>query len=287
MIDLAERALSEADRLGDRLTAIAGGLEGIFSRVEQWEPVSPRAGERLILLVSDVHTNPAGLELVQSVAGSFNVDFVIDAGDLTDWGTTFEARLLRDIGRIPVPYVLIPGNHDSLQFLAQMEALANVQVLWLGEIEVAGVRIAGVADPSAYRSSPTVALSSELRATAGELSTLVDGLPAPPDIIVAHHPNVIAAIGEKAPLLISGHTHRPWIRRLGNSVWLNPGTTGAAGIRGLMGDGDVPYTLMLVHLNRDEQGRWLPIAVDQVQVSNFRTGFALERHVLLSTRVMQ
>lgn len=285
MIDLAERALVEANLLGERLAAIAGGLQAIFSRVEQWEPVAVKAGERLVLLASDVHSNPAGLELIRSVAQSFDVDFIIDSGDLTDWGTVFEANLLRDIAQMPAPYVLVPGNHESLPFLAQMEALPNITVLWLGDLEVAGVTIAGIADPSAYNSSPRVAPASELQRAAGDLVAVVDGLPLGPDIIVAHNPDVIAAVGGRAPLLVSGHTHRDWIRRVNSSTWLNPGTTGAAGIRGLLGDGEVPYSLMLVHLSRDGEGGWQPVVVDRIQVSNFTTGFTLERHVLSSSKV--
>ncbi|HEY8448877.1 MAG TPA: metallophosphoesterase family protein [Bacillota bacterium] len=281
MIGLAERALVEADRLGDRLATIAESLQEVFARIEQLEPVGARPGQRSLVIVSDIHNNLAALEFTAGIVDAFQAELVIDAGDLTDWGTVFEARLLDGIERIPVPYVLVPGNHESPALLARLEALSNVRILWIGEIDVNGLHIAGMADPAAYLTSPAVS-AGDLRDAAAELRLFLEGLAAPPDVLVVHNPALVATLParltQEIPLLVSGHTHRHWIRRLRQSWWINPGTAGAAGLRGLEGS-RVPYSLMLVHLEQRD-GRWHPIAVDRIQVSNFQTGFSVERHVL-------
>ena len=38
---------------------------------------------------------------------------VLDTGDITDWGSQPENRLITRVGTYDVPYVYIRGNHDS------------------------------------------------------------------------------------------------------------------------------------------------------------------------------
>ncbi len=66
-----------------------------------------------ILHVSDIHLNPLGVEIVRQLATQFQVDAVLDTGDLTSFGSPVEARIGDLIAGIPVPYYLAPGNHDS------------------------------------------------------------------------------------------------------------------------------------------------------------------------------
>ena len=48
------------------------------------------------------------------------MDLVIDTGDLTDYGTAIETGLAGQIKTTKgVPYLFIPGNHDSPEVIQQ------------------------------------------------------------------------------------------------------------------------------------------------------------------------
>ena len=65
-----------------------------------------------LLHISDLHLNPAGFDLVRQVVDQFKVDAVLDTGDITDWGSAPENRLITSVGTFGVPYVYIRGDHD-------------------------------------------------------------------------------------------------------------------------------------------------------------------------------
>ena len=50
---------------------------------------------------------------MRQVTEQFGVDAVLDTGDITDWGSSPENRLIGSVGTLGVPYVYIRGNHDS------------------------------------------------------------------------------------------------------------------------------------------------------------------------------
>lgn len=54
-------------------------------------------------------------DAVEEICERDDIDFVIHAGDLTDWGLRSEFELQRDIlNALDVPYVCLLGNHDCL-----------------------------------------------------------------------------------------------------------------------------------------------------------------------------
>lgn len=54
-------------------------------------------------------------ELVCAINGMDSVDFVINLGDITDFGETKEFVMMRDVlGKLKKPYVCLIGNHDCL-----------------------------------------------------------------------------------------------------------------------------------------------------------------------------
>jgi hypothetical protein len=64
---------------------------------------------------------------------------------------------------------------------------------------------------------------------------------------------------------------------------VNAGTTGEAGIRGLMAQGELPYTMVLLHFNRDGHG-WYASVADVITVNKLDSGFVLERQLLHQPR---
>ncbi|MCR3922446.1 MAG: metallophosphoesterase, partial [Firmicutes bacterium] len=248
-------------------------------QVERLEPLGTVEGELKVAHVSDLHNNPAGMDFVRQVVNTFNVQMVIDTGDITDFGTEVEVGLAQPIEEFGIPYIFIPGNHDSPDVITRMKTLANVTVLEEGQIEVLGLRIAGIADPSSQNSGMVVALEPILDEYADRLQGIIDAEKLPPHIVAAHHPRIASRFLSSVPVILTGHLHQFSIREQGESVIINAGTTGAAGIRGLQTVREIPYSLVLLHFTHSEDGELYLKAADTIRVFQLQSGFSLERQL--------
>ena len=275
---LLEEIIARVASLGEQLQVIAGSIYYLFERLEFLQPLGLVEGERKILHVSDIHNNPAAFDFIEQVVRSFRVDFVVDTGDITDFGSPLEADLAARVGALEVPYIFLPGNHDSPEIMATLEGLPGVFVLERGYIEVADVLVAGTMDPSARSAEMAVAPDVVMDQFARELRDILRVEGVEPDLVAAHHPRIVSAFIGDVPLLLTGHTHSLDISQVEGSVIVNAGTTGAAGIRGLQTAREVPFSVVLLHLNRDaEEGRWQLTAADTIKVFQLQSGFSLSR----------
>ncbi|MEO9200184.1 MAG: metallophosphoesterase, partial [Antricoccus sp.] len=100
-----------------------------------------------VLHVSDIHLNPAGYDLTASLAKQYNVNLIIDTGDIVDWGSQGEAPQLNQIATYGVPYVYVRGNHDSMAIQAKVASEKNAVVLDDTSTTIDGLTIAGTGDP--------------------------------------------------------------------------------------------------------------------------------------------
>jgi predicted phosphodiesterase len=267
MVGLLDTTFSQARRFEAQLPLIASGLYRLFGAIQHLQPLAERQGWRTVMLVSDIHDNPAAYTLMRRLAATFHPDFVLDAGDLTDDGTTFETDpLRREIPSLHLPYLIAPGNHESPTEIAILRRIPGVTILDGQEVVEDGVPIVGIADPSSRNALPTVAPAPVLAAAARRLAADVRAAPIPPTIVVAHNPNVIAPLVGMAPVLFNGHTHTIWVRRVAGGVWLNDGTTGAAGIRGITTEVPVPYSLMILYI-AESGGRQYARAVETIRLT--------------------
>ncbi len=235
-----------------------------------------------VLLVSDLHSNPLGVEFVNEIATTFQVDLVLDAGDLTDLGTSMEAEYGARISSIQVPYVFCPGNHDTPEIIDFVSELDNGVVLDGKVIDVAGIRILGSADPLASSSEvelkDALAWESLIQEQAAALIQTAAETEAKPDLVVVHNPQAAQKLTDDFPLIVYGHTHQQSIMVNNGTIMLNPGTSGAAGLRGLYADQAVPYSAMVLYLT----GEGLPAAVDTIKYEPFSDRFYIERKLLHS-----
>ncbi|MDI3280377.1 MAG: metallophosphoesterase, partial [Bacillota bacterium] len=103
MISLAQRSLRQVDDLGRQLRLLGNNLTALFERANRLGALGAVPGDLRILHVSDIHNNPAALQLVAQVVQNFGADAVIDTGDLTDFGTALEAELPQKIRDLGVP----------------------------------------------------------------------------------------------------------------------------------------------------------------------------------------
>jgi predicted phosphodiesterase len=243
-----------------------------------------------VLHISDLHLNPAAWSVVQTIVKQFDVKFVVDTGDLTDWGSEPEASYVESIAKLKVPYVYIRGNHDSVDTAAAVARQPNAVVLSNSTVTVAGLTIAGVGDP---RFTPDkgkdypVTTDRRLVVDSGAhlaAKIATDGQEI--DLALVHDPVAAEPLAFICPVVLSGHVHRRDVHRLDGppgslpqerTLLMTQGSSGGAGLRGL--ERDKPLPLALTVLYYDAQ-RVLQ-AYDDISVGG--TGLSevsLQRHVV-------
>lgn len=236
-----------------------------------------------ILVVADIHNHIAAVDFVAGMLASYPVRAVVDLGDLTDWGTPIEARIVGEIAALDIPYVFAAGNHETPDVVREMQGVPNVVILD-GEVVIGGVRLFGYPDPSAHRDSPAEGSAEEMEALAGRYEEKAEQLVSGRDgseviVAVAHHPGAVARILDFPGLdiVLTAHTHRLNVQRSqSGALHLDPGSTGAAGVRGLLSHLDMPHTALLMHFSSGPEGTLLR-AVDSVSLSQRRELLTIKR----------
>lgn len=221
-------------------------------------PTDPEIADTIkVLHVSDIHMSPSGFDLMTNLAQQFQVDFVLDTGDMVDWGTPQESVTFSSVGALNVPYVFIRGNHDSLTTQNQLEAYSNVTVLDGDTVEIEGIKIAGVGDP---RFSPdrttynNTSLDEAVEKSALDFKEYLDELDAMPDVVLFHDPASAEILATSTPLILSGHRHQREIVQLDHDTLLMvQGSTGGAGLRGLEGEEPTPLIASVLYFDAETQ----------------------------------
>jgi len=189
------------------------------------------------------------------VTGQFAVDAVLDTGDITDWGSSPENRLINSVGTLGVPYVYIRGNHDSAATAALIAAQPNATVLAGTAVTVAGIGIVGVADPRFTPDKTTgddVTDEEVLVQTGVTLAEVAESLPTRPSIALVHDPRQAGPLDGVVPVVLAGHTHERKVTELEKGTLLMvQGSTGGAGLRGLQGEYPEPLTCTVLYLDRE------------------------------------
>jgi len=282
--EAAGDALRKFDDFSSHLHNLGDNLTQLYGRLEYFNQLGGRAGDFRFLLVSDIHNNVAALDLLAGVAEAFDVSVVIDAGDLGDWGTALEGLLLTRLSGLEIPYILVPGNHESPASLEQIRLIPNIRVLESGWEEVQNVVIIGVADPASRRASPRVATTAERNtmeeqyiALLNQRASLGRGDDTEFTILVGHYLGVLESVARsrQVDLLVAGHEHRLMVERVDGTFMLNPGTTGGAGLRGLQKAGGTPFTMLMLHFSSGE--RTMLEAIDSISVEAATASFRLKR----------
>ena len=275
VINLSEQTVAAIKSMGKQLEVAAVNLHSLAQQLEQIRFSEPADGLR-VLHVSDIHNNPAAFDFIEKAVGTFQIDLIIDTGDLTDYGSSLEAELITRLTALPVPYVFIPGNHDSPQVIETMRQKGAI-VLEGETVEILGLRIFGIADPSA--SGPEVAIASEeyLRSCGREAYRLLLNEEIEPDIVAVHNPLAGEGFSGQVPLILSGHTHRARVT-LESTISINAGTTGAAGVRGLYAPGENPYSMVVLYFDRSEGERQTLVMADLLSVHQNQDSFTLQRY---------
>ncbi len=240
-----------------------------------------RVGDTAILHVSDIHANPIGLEVTQELAREFDVDLVIDTGDISsaelDTGEIsrltgpLDAALARSVGRIGVPYVFVPGNHDSPQLRDRLARQRNVHVLVRDVVDVAGIEILGWADPTFSTRPVAEEIKAEERAAMAR-DVEAEVLSEQPDILAVHDVRLAEESFGDVPIVLAGHTHERDQQEIDSTLVLTVGSTGATGLKSFTVEAQLSYEAEIVYL---DGGR--VVATDYVSLADLGTDFTVER----------
>ncbi|MEW5785340.1 MAG: metallophosphoesterase [Bacillota bacterium] len=275
VVNLSEQTLSAIKTMGEQLEVITANLQDLSRQLEQVQLAEPADGLR-VLHVSDIHNNPAAIDFIEKVIGSFQIDLIIDTGDLTDYGTALETELLSRVAALPVPYLFVPGNHDSPQVIEAMRREGAV-VLEHDLVEIKGLRISGIADPSSDGPSMTTAPDQTL-SRISRAAYLLMAEEAWPDIVAVHHPLMGEPFLGRVPVILSGHTHRAAVNFEKQSALINAGSTGAAGVRGLSAPRENPYSMVVLYFSSGADERQTLVMADLLSVQQYQDSFTLQRY---------
>ncbi len=234
-----------------------------------------------ILHISDVHANPVGLEIAAELAREFDVAAVVDTGDLAssvlDTGEIVRLaqpldRLMVDlIENVEVPYLFVPGNHDSPQLRRAVGRADNATVVHDETVPIAGIDILGWADPT-YSTEPIPeSEKSETRATFSD-EVRVAVARDQPDVVAVHDAVLAREAVGSVPLVISGHLHRRVVEERDGTRLLTVGSAGATGVETLTVEADLLYEAEVLHFEGDTL-----VAVDYLTLRGLGDDFTLER----------
>jgi predicted MPP superfamily phosphohydrolase len=265
-----------------QLAKIVTNVSRLYDVTSTLPAFAPSTSTLRVLFVSDLHINPGSWDVIRSVTKQFDVDFIVDTGDISDHGTAAENAYVQPIGTLGVPYVFVRGNHDSLITEDAIRKLPNAIVLDNQVREVDGLRLAGIGDP---RFTPDKDLrdqsaSISVKVTGESLASLIRGQPAgaPVDIAMMHDPEGVAEVDGTVPLALAGHFHRRFQEELPfKTLLFVQGTTGAAGLRGLEGEKPAPSTASVLYFDRATRAlqAWDDITLGGLGL----TSVSIERHL--------
>lgn len=279
LVGPVETALDRVSQFRGELRRIVSGASRVFAGIEGNPFVDE--DEVRVLHISDIHLSPLGLEFAQRVADAFDVDFVVDTGDLTSFGTPAEDVIASFVPQFGRPYVFVRGNHDSLGLQAAMARVPNAIVLDGTTAEVEGIVIYGVGDvlfTPDQESSPTEEEQAALFEAASErlLGDLL-ALPEPPDLVAVHNDREALTAAGRVPLVIAGHDHVPSARVMEGTLFLRIGTTGGSGAGVFAEEGGIPLSAQILHFDPADGSL---IAYDLIEQSPETGNVTLTRYLV-------
>jgi predicted phosphodiesterase len=250
----AKTIVRRFDTYRAQLAQIVGNVSRLYSATSALPIYEPDPTTIRVLHVSDIHLSPVAWSIIRSVAEQFQVQLIIDSGDLTDHGSGPEEKFVTEIEKLKIPYVFVRGNHDSGAIQQAVAEQKNATVLTGNMKEVGGLRIWGAGDP---RFTPDKTTRDDdigagaLTQQGQLLATSLHNSGLTPDIVVIHDPNQARAFNGTAPLVLSGHSHKRATHLLsaGTRLFVQ-GSTGGAGLRGLEHEQPTPIELSVLYFNR-------------------------------------
>jgi predicted MPP superfamily phosphohydrolase len=298
----ARRIADNYGRYADQLSQLVGNVSRIYTTVSKLPVYEPAANTTRILHVSDLHLNPSAWGLIRTVVQNFDIDAVVDTGDIVDWGSSAEETYVSAIAGVKVPYIYVRGNHDSAAIQAAIARQRNAIVLDDTITTVGGVTIAGIGDPqfTPDKSAPT-GVDTSLPASGERLASTIRTSGHRVDIAMVHDPAMAPPLSGVVPLVLAGHLHKREVSMLPTPVppdgaaspepspapsstapamptrLLVEGSTGGAGLRGLENEKATPLTLSVLYFDETHALK----AYDDIQLGGTgESNVEMQRHVI-------
>jgi predicted phosphodiesterase len=275
-----EQATGRLQDFTDELSRIVAGAAKVYGSISTFP--GSTTGEIRVLHISDIHDSPLGMAFAGELASSFDVDFVIDTGDITSFGTPAENIITSSIPSFGMPYVFVRGNHDSLGLQEAISRLKNVVVLDGTSTTIDGLEIYGRGDP-AFTPNKLAALddaqvAATVRAESPTVDAEVAALPRLPDIVAVHDDRMTQDLAGTIPLVISGHFHVTKSYVVRGTQYLQVGSTGGAGANVFTEVGGIPLQAQILSFVPGDPPRL--IAYDDIQQSPETGSLTVTRHVI-------
>jgi predicted phosphodiesterase len=280
LIGPARTAIDRIDEFRAELTRILEGAARVYTSI-QASPIGD-GGEIKVLHISDIHLSPLGMEFGREVAGAFDVDFVVDTGDITSFGTPAEQLILSEIAGFGRPYLFVRGNHDSLDLQEAVRRIPNAVVLNGEAKQVKGLTVYGRGDPvftpNKLSGLDDQEVADRVRAAGPGILFDVTHLDQPPDIVAVHDDRMAEAAAGYAPLVISGHFHEPSAKERDGTLFLRVGSTGGAGANVFTEVGGVPLSAEVLYFSRESPHSL--VAYDLIEQSPESGSLTVRRHLI-------
>jgi predicted MPP superfamily phosphohydrolase len=253
LVGSAANIVNDFARYEQQLADLVTNVSQLYATTSNL-PTFGRDDDTIVALhVSDLHLNPSAWGIIGSISDQFQVDLIIDTGDIVDWGSTTEDLYVQGIATLDKPYVFVRGNHDSIATAAAVAAQPNAVVLDRSVREVAGLRIAGIADPrfTPDQSTRTADDALELPLAAGRRLARVVKSAGEVDVALLHDPTGAEPLDGVVPLVLGGHGHRRVVDVMPEGTrMLQQGSTGGAGLRGLQQEEPTPAEASVLYFDR-------------------------------------
>jgi predicted phosphodiesterase len=212
----ARRIADNYGRYAEQLQQIVTNVSRLYTTVSALPVYEPAGNTTRILHVSDLHLNPSSWGLIRTVVKTFDIDAVVDTGDMVDWGSAAEASYVSSIGSIGVPYIYVRGNHDSTAIQTAVSRQHDAIVLDNKIITIDGLTIAGIGDPEftpdkSVTEAPANAddpSTSPLLTSGAELADTIRGHGKRVDVAMVHDPAMAPPLSGVVPLVLAGHLHK-------------------------------------------------------------------------------
>jgi predicted phosphodiesterase len=278
LIGPAQTAIDRIDNFRAELSRVLGGAVRVYTSLEA-SPV-PGSEEIRVLHISDVHLSPLGMTFAVQVARAFDVDFVVDTGDITSVGTPAENVILSAIPDLGRPYLYVRGNHDSVSLQEAVARIPGAIVLDGQAKRVKGLTVYGLGDPIFTPNKLTLRTDDQLaeivRAAGSRVLRDVQAMATPPDIVAVHDDRMAEAVTGYVPLVISGHFHQQSARVVDGTLFLRDGSTGGAGANVFTQQGGVPLEAEILYFERTAPFHL--VAYDLIQQSPEAGSLTVKRH---------
>jgi predicted phosphodiesterase len=277
----------------DELQQLVNNVSKLYGTLSTLPVYQPTPGSLRVLHISDLHLNPAAWSVISTVVQQYDINVVVDTGDINDWGTQMESSFVNSIGALKIPYLFVRGNHDSATTADAVAKQPNAIVLENRVATVDGLTIAGIGDPQFTpdkEPGPAGAAghqAAEIQESAGEkLAATVRSAGRPVNLAMVHEPTSAGALDGTVPLVLAGHLHArgvstlPALPNQQKTLLMVEGSTGGAGLRGLEGEAPTPLEMSVLYFDPVHALQ----AYDDITLGGTgQTEVTIQRHLLKTT----